>query len=138
MVCEAPCVLGMVCRSLSGHAMPSPHFREPCPRCLVTGHTSPVEALTAFGYVKMEFSGLRFQAFYYESITRLYYIYGIFSKMFYPKSSFFTSIHCPPHTPSLTMNGFSVPCPVQPLVRILEIRGDSLAGSVRGENVRGG
>ena len=25
--------------------------------------------IEVFGYVKMEFSGLRFQAFYYESIT---------------------------------------------------------------------
>lgn len=75
MVCEAPCVLSMVCRSLSGHTMPSAHFRELCPLCHVTGHTSPVEALTAFGYVKMEFFGLRFSAFYYgapDSYTETY------------------------------------------------------------------
>ena len=53
-----------------------------------TVHTSPSEALTAFGYVKMEFIGLRFQAFYYGILTRLYYIYGISSKMFYPKMTF--------------------------------------------------
>ena len=57
--------------------------------CHATVHTSPAEALTAFGYVKMEFSGLRFQAFYYGLLTRLYYIYGISSKMFYPKSFFY-------------------------------------------------
>ncbi len=58
------------------------------PFCHATGHTSPAEALTAFGYVTMEFYGLRFQAFYYGLLTRLYYIYGISSKMFYPKSTF--------------------------------------------------
>ena len=45
------------------------------PFCHVTGHASPVEALTAFGYVKMEFCGRRFPASYYGLITRLYYIY---------------------------------------------------------------
>lgn len=67
--------------------------------CHVTGHTSPAEALTAFGYVKMEFCGRRFPAFYYGLLTRLYYIYGISSKMFYPKS-FFT-LFVPVLTPAV-------------------------------------
>ena len=70
---------------LNNHIIPGcPYVKE------LEWHTSPVEALTAFGYVKMEFFGLRFSAFYYGLITRLYYIYGIFSKMFYPKSTFYT------------------------------------------------
>ena len=43
------------------------------PVCRVAGigHTSPAEALTAFGYVTMEFYGRRLPAFYYGLITRL-------------------------------------------------------------------
>ena len=63
MVCEAPCVLSMAYRSLSGHTMPSAHFRELCPLCHVTGHTSPAEALTAFGYVKWNSVALDFRPF---------------------------------------------------------------------------
>ena len=51
---------------------PQPIFGNYAPLCHVTGHTSPVEALTAFGYVKMEFFGLRFSAFYYGGSRFIY------------------------------------------------------------------
>ena len=43
------------------------------PFCHATGHTSPAEALTAFGYVTMEFYGRR--------LPTLIYIYGPFLKL---------------------------------------------------------